>query len=149
MLDTAKVASSESVIMQHDVCRVARDINRRYAHSITRTKNDQLSVDGAKLDGNLKAEVPYKSMGSKCGSSNNSPLEAISLAIHFFCTERSVWQARWPVLSSSGELLLEPHLLPILLYGTSAFKFSLVPRPLFSFCVGAEKKKGGLGTRLF
>ena len=33
-------------------------------HTITRTKNDQLSVDGAKLDGNLKAEVPYKSMGS-------------------------------------------------------------------------------------
>ena len=52
-----------------------RTRNRRYAHSITRTKNDQLSVDGAKLDGNLKAEVPYKSMGSKCGSSNNSPLE--------------------------------------------------------------------------
>ena len=77
--------------------------NRRYAHSITRTKNDQLSVGGAKLDGNLKAEVPYKSMGSKC-------------------TERSVWQAKWPVLSSSGELLLEPHLLPILLYGTSTFK---------------------------
>ena len=49
--------------------------NRRYAHFITRTKNDQLSVDGAKLDGNLKAEVLYKSMGSKCGSSNNSPLE--------------------------------------------------------------------------
>ena len=66
-----------------------RGINRRYAHFITRTENDQLSVDGAKLNGNL--------------------------------TERSVWQARWPVLSSSGELLLEPHLLPILLYGTSAF----------------------------
>ena len=58
--------------------------NRRYVHFITRTKNDQLSVDGAKLDGNLKAEVPYKSMGSKCGSSNNSPLElrAGHLACH-------------------------------------------------------------------
>ena len=71
--------------------------NRRYAHFTTRTKNDQLSVDGAKLDGNVKADAPYN-------------------------MERSVWQARWPVLSSSGELLLELHLLPILLYGTSAFK---------------------------
>ena len=98
--------------------------NRRYAHFITRTKNDQFSVDGAKLNGNLKAEVPYKSMGSKCGSSNNSPLElrAGHLACH---CKRSVWQARWPALSSSGELLLEPHLLPILLYGTSAFKLPL------------------------
>ena len=42
-----------------------------------------------------------------------------------FPCERSVWQARWPALSSSGELLLEPHLLPILLYGTSAFKLPL------------------------
>ena len=38
-------------------------------------KNDQLSVDGAKLDGELNAEVPYKSMGSECGLSNNSPLK--------------------------------------------------------------------------
>ena len=29
-------------------------------------KNDQLSVDGAKLDGELKAEVPHESMGSEC-----------------------------------------------------------------------------------
>jgi len=38
---------------------------------ITRTINDQLIVDGAKLNGDLKPKVPYKSMGSKCGSSNN------------------------------------------------------------------------------
>ena len=31
--------------------QVKKIVNRRYAHSITRTKNDQLSVDGAKLDG--------------------------------------------------------------------------------------------------
>ena len=32
-------------------------------------------VDGAKIDGELNAEVPYKSMGSECGLSNNSPLK--------------------------------------------------------------------------
>jgi len=38
-------------------------------------KNDQLSVNGAKLDGELKVQVPYESVGSKCCSSNNSPLK--------------------------------------------------------------------------
>jgi len=46
---------------------------------------------------------------------------AISFFIHFFSMDTSVWQERRPVLSSSGELLLKPHSLPILLHGTSAF----------------------------
>jgi len=39
------------------------------------TKNDQLSEDGAKVNGNLKPEVPYKNMESKCSSSINLPHE--------------------------------------------------------------------------
>ena len=58
------------------------------------------SVDGAKLDGDLKAEVPYKSIGSKCGLSNNSPLEfkADRLTCHTLLSmQRSIWKARWLV----------------------------------------------------
>ena len=68
-------------IQLHILCHM---YNRRYAHFITRTKNDQLSVDDAKLDSDLQPEVPYKSMGSTCGSSNNSQLKqrAGHLACH-------------------------------------------------------------------
>ena len=38
-------------------------------------KNDQLSVDGAKLDIDIKMEVPNKSKESKCGLSNNLALK--------------------------------------------------------------------------
>jgi len=85
-------------------------------------KNDQLNVDGARVDGDLIVEVPYKSMGSKCGSSSNSQLEFWEghLACHtLLSVQRSV---RWLVHSSSAQLLFKLHFLPILLHRTSAFK---------------------------
>jgi len=86
-------------------------------------RNDQLSEDGAKVNGNLKPEVQYKSMGSKCGSSNNLPheLRAGHLVCHIILLHGKKCMA-----SKMAYAQLEwPHLLPILLYGTFGFKLPL------------------------
>jgi len=64
-------------------------------------------------------------MTSKCGLSNNSPheLRVCHLDCHTILLHGKKCMAN--KMGLSGELLLKPYLLPILLYGTSGFKLSL------------------------
>ena len=83
-------------------------------------------MDGAKLDGDFKKQKSHikvwEANVARAIAYLSSLGQVVSLAVHFFPCKRSV---RWPVHSLSAKFLLEPHLLPILLYGIPYFCMGL------------------------